>query len=97
MVFYPLKGWLDKSLIGRDVMKSIGIGCLVSVSVETFGIQGRPHNVNYDASCVVGKIRGEVEKVRRFQKIGGKWKSLVCKIAYASLLLGGMDAPGDGY
>ena len=38
--------------------------------------QGRPHNVYNDASCVVGKTGGEVEKGTEVSKQGGKWKDL---------------------
>ena len=36
----------------------------------------RPHNVNNDASCVVGKTGGEVEKGTEVLKEGGKWQKV---------------------
>ena len=65
-------------------------------------MQGRPLNVNDEAACFIGKTGGGVEKgalrlklggesmhfSMEDQKYGGNWRG------FASLLQGGMDAPG---
>jgi len=47
--------------------------------------QRRPHNVNNDAGCVVGKTGGEVEKGTEFENRGGSGKK------YGVLKFGGKD------